>query len=60
MREENRLLQERCRKYESLLETSGDPEILRKFFEIEQRKEIVEEAKKEAEIKSKELELIKD
>ena len=60
MREENRQLKDRCKKYENLLETSGDPEILRKFFEIEQRKEIVEEARKEAEIKSKELELMKE
>ena len=60
LREENKLLQERCQKYERLLETSGDPEILRKFFEIEQRKEMMEECKKEAETKSKELEIMKE
>jgi len=35
LREENKLLKERCQKYTRILETSADPEILRKFFAIE-------------------------
>lgn len=32
------MLKARCEKYERLLETSGDPDLLRKFFEIEKQK----------------------
>ena len=32
LREENHILKARCHKYEQLLETSGDPNLLQKFF----------------------------
>ena len=35
LRDENYQLRDRCEKYQKLLETSGDPEVLRKFFELD-------------------------
>ena len=37
LREENKILKERCERYERIIETSVDPELLRKFFDIEQQ-----------------------
>ena len=59
LREENEVLRERLKQYEKLLETSGDPDILRKFFQLEEVKHVQSEVNKETmkELDAKESEL---
>ena len=48
LRDENKILKERCSRYQRMLETSGDPDVIRKFFEYENKKcEESEEIQKE-------------
>ena len=35
LREENKVLKDKCERYQRILETSSDPEVLRKYFSIE-------------------------